>query len=167
MGEISIEEDCFAPRRTRWIEYSGPDPFAIAREGRDILKPVFEIGTSSTGEPRFMWDWTGDPVQLYLHLMAKKTYSAYTVFWISIRIVGFKSKSRNEGTFRMEIEPVLRHKLKGNKLTMFLWWIYWYAFYNKIRQSMKYRCEEMAETFMTAVKNMYHLGTFQEEIWLP
>jgi hypothetical protein len=165
MGKISIEDDCFAPRRTKWIEYSGPDPFVIGREGRDIMKPAFEIGTSSTGEPRFMWDWTGDPVQMYVHWSASKSYSRFTKFFISIRVVGFKSKSRNEGTFRMEIEPVLRHSFEGNKLTMFLWWVYWYAFYNNVRRSMQYRCRDMAETYMGLVKNMYHLGLFQEEIW--
>ncbi len=163
MGKVSIEDDCYAPRRTKWVEYSGPDPFAIIREGRDILKPVVEVGTSSTGEPRFMWDWTGDPVQCYVHWVAKKSFSGYTTFYLSIRIVGFKSKSKNEGTFRLEIEPILRHKIEGNKLTMFFWWIYWYLFYQKVRLSMQVRCRENAEKYLNMVKTMYHLGTFDEE----
>ncbi len=163
MAKIEMQDDCFAPRRTRWVEYAGPDPFAFYREGRNILRPVFEIGTSSTGEPRFMWDWTGDPIQLYVHWLAKKGWSNITQFWFSMRCVGFKSKSKNEGTFRMEIEPVLRHKVSGSRLVIFFWWIYWYLFYNKVRQSMLLRCKELAEKFMNVVKTMYHLGAFTEE----
>lgn len=163
MAEVKFEDDCFAPRKSMWIEYTGPDPLAFVREHRNILRPVFEVGTSSTGEPRWMWDWTGDPIQLYAHWIAKKSYSRFTTFLISIRTVGFISKARKEGTFRMEIEPILRHKFSGNRLVVWLWWMYWYLFYNRVRQSMIIRCKDMATKFMAVIKDMYNLGSTQEE----
>ena len=63
----------------------------------------------------------------------------------------------------MEIEPTLRHSIKGSRLVIFFWWIYWYLFYNRARQGMLDRCKQQAERFMNVVKTMYHLGTFTEE----
>jgi hypothetical protein len=163
MVKVTIEDDCYAPRKTTWVEYSGPDPFAFVREGRNLLRPIFEVGTSRCGEPRWMWDWSGDPIQLYLHWYVKKRYSRFSEAHFSIRTVGFKAKARNEGTFRMEIEPVLRHEIKGNRLVIFIWWIYWYLFYNRIRQSMIARCKAMADKFVAVIKEMYHLGATGEE----
>jgi hypothetical protein len=164
MAGISIEEDCLLPRRTVFVEYSGPDPFAFAREFAKILRPVFEIGTSHCGEPRFMWDWSGDPIQLYLHWIADKKVSRFSTLWFSIRTVGFKAKSRNEGNFRMEVESVLRHKFDStNWFLKGLWWIYWYIGYARMRDSMIDMCRDFTFRFINTIKGMYKLGTLQEE----
>jgi len=109
MAKIRIVDDCFAPRKFRIISYNGPDPFKIYREAHTPLKKIFEISTSKTGEPRFMWDWTGDPIQLFSHRVAKKSFSRFTTMWFAYRLVGFKYKTRNEGNFRMEVEATLEH----------------------------------------------------------
>lgn len=163
MPKTTFTDDCYAPRRSVWVEYSGPDPFAFVRAGRGVLRSVFEVGTSSTGEPRFMWDWTGDPIQLYLHWYVNKSYSRFTRFQISIRVVGFKSKAKNEGTFRMEVEPQLVHTIPGGRVTRWFWWLYWNSFYRDIRNSMIVRCKEMGDKFMAVIKEMYNLGQIQEE----
>ena len=162
-SKVEFYDECYAPRRSVWVEYSGPDPFAFVRAGRGVLRSVFEVGTSSTGEPRFMWDWTGDPIQLYIHWIVNKSYSRFTKFWVSIRVVGFKSKSKNEGSFRMEVEPVLKHTISGSRLTIWLWWIYWYLFYTRVRNSMIERCKGMADSFIAVIKEMYNLGQIKEE----
>jgi hypothetical protein len=165
MGKFELEDDCFAPRRRRFIEYSGPDPFAWTREGTSILRSVWEVGTTGTGEPRWMWDWTGDPIQMYYWRTAKhkQRTGRFSAIWINIKMVGFKAKAKNEGTFRMEVEPTVRHQFAGNKFVMFMWWVYWHAFYNKYRQELVLRCKEMAEKFIAVIKEMYNLGSIEEE----
>ncbi len=164
MGELVIEDDCFAPRKFIFVEYSGPDPFVFVREFRDMLRPIFEVGTSNIGEPRWMWDWTGDPIQLYVHWLVRKKMTDHTTFLFSIRVVGFKSKSKNEGNFRMEIEPVARHKIEyKNWFTKAFWWLYWYLMYGRIRQSYIENCRDYANRFINAMKEMYNLKATGEE----
>jgi len=165
MGKkIEIEDDCFAPRRYIFINYSGPDPFAFARLERKLLRPIFEVSSSKIGEPRWMWDWTGDPIQFYLHWIIKKPMSRFTTFWYSIRVVGFKYKTKNEGKFRMEIEAVARHKFEADsKLKRLFFWIYWYLFYARIRQRQLELCKEYAERFINKIKEMYKIGKIGEE----
>ncbi|NOX71412.1 MAG: hypothetical protein GXO64_01810 [Candidatus Micrarchaeota archaeon] len=158
MATVRIVDDCFAPRKFKIISYSGPDPFKIYREAHKPLKKIFEISTSKTGEPRFMWDWTGDPIQLFSHRVAKKPFSRFTTMWFAYRIVGFKYKTKNEGNFRMEVEASLEHTYgKGNWFLKLLWMIYWYLYYQKVRQHHLKLCQEYAERFITYTKNLYNI----------
>jgi hypothetical protein len=165
MGKFQIDDDCFAPRRSRWINYSGPDPLAWTREATSILRSIWEVTTTSTGEPRWMWDWTGDPIQMYYHRMAvhKKTTGRFAKIILSVRMVGFKAKAKNEGTFRLEVEPTVRHEFEGNRFVMFMWWVYWHLFYNTVRQSMLERCRQMAERFISVIKDIYSMGSLEVE----
>ncbi len=165
MGKFQVDDDCFAPRRTRFISYSGPDPFAWVRESTEILRSVWEVSTTGTGEPRWMWDWTGDPIQMFYHRIALhgRTTGRFSKLLISVKMVGFKSKSKNEGTFKMEIEPTVRHEFKGNKLVMFFWWIYWHLFYGTVRQNLIERCRAMAERFISVIREMYSMGSITED----
>ena len=165
MGKFQIDDDCLAPRRTRWINYSGSDPLAWTREGTAILRNCFEVTTVGTGEPRWMWDWSGDPIQMYHHRMAlhSGTTGRFSKIIFSVKMVGFKYKAKNEGTFRMEIEPTVRHKFEGNKFVMFMWWIYWHVFYNAVRKTLLERCREMTEKFVAIIKEMYSMGSLEEE----
>ncbi|MCD6591065.1 MAG: hypothetical protein J7K72_03790 [Candidatus Aenigmarchaeota archaeon] len=163
--KINITDDCFAPRKTRILDYKGPDPFMWVRGADALLRSVWETSATGIFEPRWMWDWTGDPIQLYYWKMARhsRTTGRWSEIWISIRMVGFKYKSKNEGTFRMEIEPMVKHKFKGNKLEAFLWWIYWHLFYNRYRQELIDRCRKMTERFIAAIKEMYSMGSIEVE----
>ncbi|MCX6817919.1 MAG: hypothetical protein NTU57_03600 [Candidatus Aenigmarchaeota archaeon] len=165
MGKFVVEDDCFAPRRNRWIDYAGPDPLAWTREGTSILRSVFEVTTTGTGEPRWMWDWGGDPIQMYYWRIAKhnRTTGRFSQILVGIKMVGFKGKAKNEGTFKMEIEPVVRHTFEGNKLVMFFWWIYWHIFYNTVRQAMIERCKAMSEKFIAVIKEIYSMGSIEVE----
>jgi hypothetical protein len=165
MGKFMAEDDCFAPRRQRWIDYSGPDPLAWTREAARILQSVWEVTTTGTGEPRWMWDWTGDPIQMYYNKIAvhSRTTGRFSKIIIGIKMVGFKSKAKNEGTFKMEIEPVVRHEFSGNRFVMFMWWVYWHVFYNTVRQSMIERCKSMAEKFIAVIKEIYSTGSIEME----
>ena len=165
MRKFQVDDDCFAPRRNRWINYSGPDPLAWTREATAILRSTCEVTTTGTGEPRWMWDWTGDPIQMYYNRMAihDRTTGRFSKIIFAVKMVGFKAKAKNEGTFRMEIEPTVRHIFTGNKFVMFLWWIYWHLFYNSVRQSMVERCKQMSEKFIAVIKEMYSLGSIEVE----
>ncbi|HDD46307.1 MAG TPA: hypothetical protein ENG42_02440, partial [Candidatus Aenigmarchaeota archaeon] len=156
MGKIIIDDDCFAPRKFIYLEYKGPDPFALIKAGNKLFRRIFEVGSSKIAERRFMWDWTGDPIQLYEHFVIRKEVSNYTTFYFSLRIVGFKSKSRNEGSIRIEFEAQARHQYESNNWFMTnLWWLYWYIFYAKARQNYLKLCKEYADKLLTAIKEMY------------
>ena len=165
MGKFQVDDDCFAPRRARWINYSGHDPLAWTREATAILRSTWEVTTTGTGEPRWMWDWTGDPIQMYYNRIAihERTSGRFTKILLSVKMVGFKAKAKNEGTFRMEVEPTVRHAFEGNRFVMFMWWIYWHLFYNTVRQSMVERCKMMAEKFIAVIKEMYGTGSIEVE----
>jgi hypothetical protein len=165
MGKFVVEDDCFAPRRQRWIDYSGPDPLAWTREATSILRSAWEVTTTGTGEPRWMWDWGGDPIQMYYWRIAQHTRSTgrFSKILVSIKMVGFKNKAKNEGTFKMEIEPLVRHVFEGNRLVLFFWWIYWHIFYNTVRQAMLERCKAMAEKFIAVIKEIYSMGSIEVE----
>jgi len=165
MGKFEVEDDCFGPRRERTLRYSGPDPLAWTREGTAILRSVWGVTTVGTGEPRWMWDWTGDPIQMYHHRMAvnSKITGRFSKLVLSVKMVGFKSKSKNEGTFKMEVEPTVRHKFSGNKLVMFFWWIYWHVFYNSVREMMIDQCRGRARRFIAVIKEIYSMGSLDEE----
>ena len=164
-ADIEIVDDCFAPRRTRFIEYNGPDPLMWARAADKVLRSIWETSSTGVYEPRWMWDWSGDPIQLYYWKMAKhkRTTGRWSEIWVSIKMVGFKFKSKNMGSFKMEIEPMVRHKFRGNKIEAFLWWLYWHIFYNKYRQQLIERCRDMTERLIGAIKEMYSLGHIEEE----
>lgn len=163
MGKFMVEDDCFAPRKVRWIDYSGPDPLAWTREATIILRALWETSTTLIGEPRWMWDWTGDPIQMYYNKVAvhSRTSGRFSKIILGVKMVGFKSKSKNDGTFKMEIEPVVRHEVSGNRLVLFLWWVYWHVFFNTIRQSMIERCKTMAERFIAVIKEIYNMGSVE------
>jgi hypothetical protein len=165
MGVMVFEDECIHLRRYKFIEYSGPDPFAWTREATDILRSVFEVDTTGTGEPRWMWDWTGDPIQMYYNRLAshKRTTGRWSRIVVGIKMVGFKSKAKNEGNFRMEIEPIVRHEFKGNRVVLFFWWIYWHLFYKTVRMSMIERCRQMVDKFVEVLRTMYSMGSFEVE----
>jgi hypothetical protein len=165
MGKFRFEDECLGSRRSRWIDYSGPDPLAWTREGTGILRSIFEVDTTGTGEPRWMWDWTGDPIQMYCNRIAahKKTTGRFSKIVVGIKMVGFKSKSKNEGTFKMEIEPTVQHEFEGNKFVMFMWWIYWHLFYKTVRLSMIERCRAMVDRFTAVIKEIYNMGSIEVE----
>lgn len=159
MGKtVKVTDDCFAPRKFKIVSYNGPDPFKFYNKATGLIKKVFEISTSSTAEPRFMWDWTGDPIQLFSHRACKKSFSKYTSMWFAFRVVGFKYKTKNEGNFRMEVEAMLEHKMdKSNLLMKILWWIYWYFYYQKVRQHQLMLCHDYADRFIAHIKSMYNI----------
>ncbi len=165
MGRIVIDEDCFTPRKFTFIEYSGSDPFVFSRDIRKIVRPIFEVGSSKIAERRFMWDWTGDPIQLYNHFVIRKPINNYTTIFVSIRIIGFKSKGRNEGKVRFEFEPQIRHTFgTGKVVTNTIWWIYWYIFYAKIRQNILNLCREYTHTLIQAIKDRYGIKKLEKNI---
>ncbi|MEM5871306.1 MAG: hypothetical protein QW051_00365 [Candidatus Aenigmatarchaeota archaeon] len=166
MPQIVFEDECMPLRRYVFIEYSGPDPFAWTREGTDILRSVFEVDTTGTGEPRWMWDWSGDPIQMYYNRLAshKRTTGRFSRIVVGIKMVGFKYKTKNEGNFRMELEPIVRHEFKANnRVVLFFWWIYWHIFYKHIRQSMIQRCKDMVKKFVEVIKEIYSMGSLEVE----
>ena len=165
MVKFEVEDECFAPRRFRWIDYSGPDPLAWTREATVILRALLETSTTNCGEPRWMWDWTGDPIQMYYNRVAvhNRTTGRFSRIVLGVKMVGFKSKSKNEGTFKMEVEPVVRHTFEGNKVAMFFWWIYWHVFYNTMRQAMIERCRGIGERFIAVIKEIYNMGSIEIE----
>ena len=164
MASVTIIDDCFAPRKFKIVNYEGPDPLKFYNKAGSLLKNIFEISTSKTGEPRFMWDWTGDPIQLFSHRVARKDFSRFTNMWFAIRVVGFKYKTKNEGNFKMEVEAMLEHKFdKTNWLVKILFWIYWYSLYQKTRQMQIALCQDYADRFIAKIKEMYDMKSAKSE----
>ena len=56
MGKIRIVDDCLAPARFMYLDYSGPDPFGVAKNIADNLTTYFRVSSSGISETVFNWD---------------------------------------------------------------------------------------------------------------
>ena len=63
MPKIVIKEDCLAPARFVYLEYTGKNPFGVASKIAEMLLPYFGVSSSGVSETDFRWDSSGYPVK--------------------------------------------------------------------------------------------------------
>jgi hypothetical protein len=158
MGKLVITDECLAPAKFIYLNYSGPNPFEVARKIGESLKFFFHVSTAGVSETRLNWDISGDPITFYNTWWVQKKLSGFSTIWVYIKIEGKKSKTTNEGSFMLELRAQLVTKFKySNPLLKALWWIYSYLFYNKPRRKYVERCNNFATSFRDEIKEHFNL----------
>lgn len=158
MGKLVIIDECITPRKFMYLYYEGPDPVAYLKHMMDVCRFHFEVSTTKVWHDRFMWDYTSDPIHFYDIWTVHKDLSRFTTMHVHIRTMGYKSKTKNEGNFTMELNGWLEHKFEpSNWLLKYTWILYSHLFYNKWRRQHIAICRDLIERFAELMKERYNL----------
>lgn len=158
MGKIRIVDDCLAPARFMYLDYSGPDPFGVAKTISDNLTTYFRVSSSGISETVFNWDKSGDPVTFYFTWWVQKGFSKLSGMKVWIKVQGSKSKTKNAGKFTMELSGELHTKFSfSTSLLKPFWWIYSHIFYNRRRRNYVFLCKEYIENFKKEIAEHFNL----------
>lgn len=159
MAKFTIKDDCLAPERYIYLNFSGPDPYGVAKKIGGMLNSFFHVSTSGTCEYDFRWDRTGDPVGFFNRWWVQKKLSGWTTAWFHIQVQGNKSKETNEGNFTLELSAELITDIKhANPFFKAIWWIYSYIFYDKRRREYVRFCSNLAHGLRDELKEHYSLN---------
>ena len=160
MGKLVFTDECLAPRRLGWLHYKGPDPVGFMKDFKKTFRFIFDISTTRCMQKKLLWDYTGDPIRFYNEWWLKKDLSRFSEMWVSIRIIGFVSKSKQDGNFSMELFGEIRNKFSpSNWFTKYIWLIYNYMFYNALREKYVLMCRDYIRKYMNWCKEKYNLKT--------
>ncbi len=156
MAEIVISDECLAPDKYVYFNYSGPDPWAVVNHINDMARQFFHLGTSDWLFQRLNWDISGDPIDFWAVFKAKRELSGRSLMWIYIRVQGKKSKTDNIGKFTMRLNAEVRTQIEGPKIILLpLWYLYSYLFFNKVRRNFLQRCTSTVLGFRDEIKRYY------------
>jgi hypothetical protein len=158
MAKLTLKDDCLAPNRFVYLDYSGPDSFGVAKKIGGMLNDFFRVGSSSVGEYDFRWDRSGDPIGFFVRWWVKKEMSNFSTAWFHIQVQGNKAKETGEGSFTMEISAELKTSIE-NESPFFraIWGLYSYFFYNQRRRDYINICTNLATGLRDEIKGHYNL----------
>ncbi|UCD03154.1 MAG: hypothetical protein JSV63_00780 [Candidatus Aenigmatarchaeota archaeon] len=160
MGKLVIVDECLVPRRYVWIYYKGEDPIGFLKNFRETLRFQFDVSSTRCWERKLLWDYTGDPIRFYNEWKTKKELSRFSTMWTDLRALGFVSKGKKDGDFSLEIYGEVKHEFEpSNWFTKYIWVLYNYLFYNKIREMQIKLCRDYLEKFMNWCKENYGMKT--------
>ena len=158
MAKFIIKDDCLAPERFIYLDYSGPDPFAVAKKIGSMLAGFFHVSSSGICEYDFRWDRSGDPRGFFVRWWIKKGMSNWTTAWYYIQVQGNVHSETNEGQFTMEVSAELQTKIGfRNPFFRAIWSMYSYLFYNKVRRSYIRICSDLSHGLRDELKDHYNL----------
>jgi len=157
MGKLVIVDDCLAPARFIYLDYSGPDPYGVAKKVAGMLKPFFAVSSAGVSETDFKWDNTGDPITFFFSWWVQKPLGR-SIMWLRVKVQGAKGKTKNVGNFTMELKGEIKTSF-GYKTSLLkpLWWIYAYLFYDRRRRNYVAMCRDYLERFRKEIADHYNL----------
>ncbi len=160
MGKLVIVDECLVPRRYVWIYYKGEDPIGFLKNFKETLRFQFDVSTTRCYERKLLWDYTGDPIRFYNEWKTRKELSRFSTMWTDLRALGFVSKGKKDGNFSLEIYGEVKHEFEpSNWFTKYIWVLYNYLFYNKLRERYVIICRDYLEKFMNSCKENYNMKT--------
>jgi hypothetical protein len=160
MGKLVIVDECLVPRRQAWMYYKGEDPIGFLKDFRTTLRFNFDVSTTRCWERKLLWDYTGDPIRFYNEWKTKKELSRFSTMWTDLRALGYVSKGKKDGDFSLELYGEVKHEFSpSNWFTKYIWVLYNYMFYNKIREMHIRMCRDYLEKFMNWCKENYNMRT--------
>jgi len=160
MATLEIVDDCLAPDRFVYMNYSGEDPWDVAKKIAGMLKPFMHISTSATSNDRLNWDVTGDPIKFYSTWWAKKSFSGYSTMKMYIKVQGEVSKTDNSGKFTLQLHGDLKTNFGGPGAILKPFWVlYSYLFYDRIRRSYLESCRNFIYNFRNEIKKHFNINT--------
>lgn len=157
MGKLVIVDDCLAPARFIYLDYSGPDPFGVSKKIAGMLKRFFGVSSAGISETNFNWDNSGDPITFYFTWWVQRSYGS-SLMRVDIKVQGARGKTKNVGNFTMELRGKIVTKF-GYKTSLLksLWWIYAYLFYNRRRRNYVDICRDYLQRFRREIADHYNL----------
>jgi hypothetical protein len=158
MGKLVIKDDCLAPARYIYLEYSGKDPYGVSKKITSTLMQFFHVSASKVCEEDFRWDVSRDPIGFFAKWWVRKELSNYSEAFFRIKFQGAKTKQTNEGNFTMQLQGALNTSFKySTPLLKSLWWIYSYFFYNKVRRRYVRMCGDLLYSLRDEIKEHFDL----------
>jgi len=159
MGKLVFIDECLVPRRLSYLNYQGPDPIGFLKDFKTTLRFVFDVSTTRCREKKLLWDYTGDPIRFYNEWWVHKELSRFSEMKVSIRVIGYVSKGKQDGNFGMEMYGEVENKFDSNWFTKYIWILYNYMFYSKLREKNIQMCREYINRYMNWCKEHYNLTT--------
>lgn len=157
MGKMVIVDDCLAPARFIYFDYSGPDPFGVSKKISGMLQSFFGVSTAGVSETNFNWSAEGDPIGFYFTWWVQKSFGKSNMR-IDIKVQGSKGKTKNVGNFTMELRGRISTTFGfSTSLMKSLWWIYAYVFYNSRRRNYVDICKDHLQRFRVDMAQHYNL----------
>ncbi|MFH1445305.1 MAG: hypothetical protein ABIF08_02375 [Nanoarchaeota archaeon] len=159
MGKIEIVDDCLAPSRYIYMQYTGTDPYGVAKKIADSLTEFYQISGAGMCQTYFMWDDSSDPRGFYFRWWVKKSIGGrFSTMWNYIWVRGEVSKEDNQGHFTLRIHGDLRTTFEGHgPILNTLWHLYSFFFYNKVRRKYIDFCRKTALDFRNEMREHYNL----------
>jgi hypothetical protein len=160
--KIKIIDDCLVPDRFLWLNYTGHNPWGVAKHISSMIKPFFHVSSSGTSNTRINWDVVGENVSFYSVWWVNRKLSGNTAMVVNMKVIGKKSKATNQGNFTFQINANLETNF-GGWAHWFkpLWLIYSYLFYHRVRRAMIQRCRNSVVNFREEIKKHYNIETAQ------
>ncbi len=160
MGKLVIIDECLVPRRLSWLYYKGPDSIGFLKNFRKTLRFQFDVSTTRCYEKKLLWDYTGDPIRYYDEWLVKKEVSRFTNLIFTIRALGYVSKAKQDGDFSLELYGEVNTSFDPNNWYMkYVWLLYNYLFYGKMRENYIITCRDYLNNFLNWCKEKYGMKT--------
>ncbi|MBL7206266.1 MAG: hypothetical protein ISS36_01565 [Candidatus Aenigmarchaeota archaeon] len=160
MAVIKIIDECLAPDKFIHFDYSGPDPWGVAKKISESARGFFHLGASAFYFDRINWDISGDPVSFWGLWKCEIPTSRWSTIWIYIRVQGDKGKTNNVGKFTMRMNAEIITQFEGWKLFLRpLYNLYSYLFYNKVKRRLLERCTGFVLGFRNEIKEHFNVQT--------
>jgi hypothetical protein len=160
MGKLVILDECLVPRRLTWLNYKGPNSIDFLKGFRKTLRFTFDVSTTRCLERKLLWDYTGDPIRFYNEWLVRKEVSRFTEIHFTIRALGYVSKAKKDGDFSLELYGELENKFEpSNWFMKYIWLMYNYVFYNKLRENYVVTCRDYLNSFLNWCKEKYGMKT--------
>ncbi len=160
MAVLEIVDRCLAPERDVIMNYSGPDPWGVAKKISGSIREYFHVSASGTSQTIVNWDISGDPIKFYSTWWVRKKFSRFSVMKVDILVQGTKSKTTNRGDFRLLLRGDLETKFEGNNIFLkTVWVLYSYLFYNRTRRAFIESCRDAIIGFRNEIKEHFNLKT--------
>ena len=165
MSKITIVEDCLAPARFVYLEYSGKNPFGVANKIASMLCPFFHVSSAGISETDFRWDTSGDPITFYFTWWVQRSEetSSYTKQRFDIKVQGKQGKETKDGEFTLQLSAKMQTSFGGkSSITKALFWLYDYLFYKRRRAEYLKNCEELTYEFRDEIKKHFNLSVIDK-----
>ena len=159
-SKIKIVDDCLENDRFTYINYTGPNPWGVAKYIGSQSRGFFHLGASGWAHSRTNWDVVGENISFYALFKAKKDYTAHTNMIIDFKIIGKKSKATNHGNFMLQMNGRLETNFEGwAHWVKPIYLIYSYLFYYRQRRKMLERCKNGMLAYREEIKKHFNIQT--------
>ena len=162
--KIIMREDCNAPSRWLFLDYSGKNPFGVASKIAEMLTPFFAVSSAGISETEFKWDNSGDPIDFYFTWWVERSdpFGRFSKQRYDIKVQGKQTKEDKTGSFTLQIFGTLITEFdSGNPFARGLWWFYDYIFYSSRRAEYLKDCEEHMRNFVNEIKKHFNIQVLE------